>query len=264
MILPMHPYIYSTKRTCMKKLYTIFALTCISAAAIAQNWSMGLQIASVSNKSRYTGGMSEANGRFHHNPYGGGSFNVLFRYKVNDHWSFQTGLGFTGLGFNYAVANDYSLLGKDGQYLSNSASFCTSEIPAVAIYSFKPNCRNSRLFAGGGVRMVMNSDITTSRTHVAPDEASGMTNSPYLDQTMYASAFTSVGGNFMFGIEKMFKKGSMFQLAVIGNKGFMDVATSTVNYSADGKEYQHTFTNSGDYWGVAFTYYFKPFQCGKQ
>lgn len=246
-----------------KTLRSILLMMILPLSVSAQsNWSMGLQLASVSNNSTYLAGMTDANGRFNHGEYSGGAFSFLFRYKFDEHWNLQTGLGFVDLGFNYSVANDYSLLHKSDQFTANRASFCISQIPLTAIYTFKPNCRNFRYFLGAGANFMMNSEITSMRVHSEPESTGNLANT-YVDQVMYAPAFAVAAATFTGGIEKILKKGNMLQLSIVTNHGFTPLATSTVKYNADGVNYNHTFTNNGTYWGLAFAYYFKPFGSGK-
>jgi hypothetical protein len=244
----------------MKRNLLLLAFSVITFSSFAQsNWSMGIQLASVGNDAVYSGGMSGADARFHQNPFNGGSLAFIFRYKISDRWTMQTGLGFTELGFSYAIANNYSLLRRSEHFTFNNSNVCVSEVPAMALYTFKPNCRSWRYFAGIGGKLVINSGETTMDITTHPDESVGVTGNTFIEQHMHADAFISPCGTFTFGIEKLMKRGNIFSISLVANKGFMEITNSTVRYDLDGTTYEHSFTNYGDYCGLALAYHFKPF-----
>lgn len=247
----------------MKKLYILLAFALSSSAVTAQsNWSMGLQWAAIGNDAQYTGGMAEANGRFNGSCYGGANLGVSFRYRISDHWGFQTGLNAGSLGFDYSISSDYSLLNKNRNYSTNTSSFGIGEIPATIIYSFNPNCRNYRWIVGAGARLVWHGEEIDQEVR-ADLEESGNTVNTYLDQQMHVNSFAAGTGHILFGIEKLRSKGNMWNVQLVYNKGFKAIASSTVSYDVEGKNYEHTFTNYGDYFALAFNYYFKPFGSSK-
>ena len=245
----------------MKKMYFLLALTVSSSAALAQsNWSMALQWVCIGNDAKYTGGMADANARFNGSCYGGTGLGVAFRYKANDHWSLQTGLNASSLGFDYSIANDYSFLNKQRTYRTNTSSFGIGEIPLTAIYNFNPNCKNFRWIVGAGAKLVTHGEEIDKTVKADLEESpTGSNVSTYLNQRMHVRSFATGTGHLMFGIEKLKKRGNMWNVQFIFNKGFEAVATSTVTYDIDGRSYEHQFTNYGDYFALAFNYYFKPF-----
>lgn len=243
----------------MKKLYILLAFTLSSSAIMAQSkWSMALGWSAIGNDAKYTGGMAQANGRFNGSCYGGAGVGVAFRYKITDSWSFQTGLNAGSLGFDYSIANDYSLLSSNRNYSSNTSSFGTGEIPATLIYNFNTNCRNYRWIVGAGVKLAWHGEEMDKEIR-ADLEENGTAVNTYLNQQMHVNSFATGTGHIMFGIEKLMKRGNMWNVQFIYNKGFEAVATSTVTYDVDGINYAHEFTNYGDYFALAFNYYFKPF-----
>jgi hypothetical protein len=63
---------------------------------------------------------------------------------------------------------------------------------------------------------------------------------------------------FVIGKEKIFKKGGILHAAWIFNVGLNDKAKATVNYTLDNTNYQHEFTNKGNFVGFRIAYFFKP------
>lgn len=247
----------------MKRSILALALVTISAAAFAQSrWNAAVQYIFIGNEAVATGGTSVASGRFNGSCYGGTGLDVVFRYKVNDHWSVQTGLGVATLGFDYSISSDYSLLNTKTRYVTNTIGFGTMELPASVIYSFNPNCRNWRWFVGGGVKMVSHGGEMDKDQLTLFDEASGT--NYFLSQDMHVNSFTTGSGHLMVGREKLMKKGGSWSIALIGNKGAGNVmATSTVKYNVDGTAFEHVFTNYGDYIALSFIYNFRPFGSAK-
>ena len=244
----------------MRKLYFLLALAASSSAAFAQsNWSMGLQWFCIGNDAKFTGGMSQTTGRFNGSCYGGTGLGINFKYTANDHWSFQAGLNAGSLGFDYSITNDYSLLTRNRKYSSNTASFGIAELPATVIYNFNPNCKNFRWIVGAGAKLVTHGEEIEKEIRSDLEECPTGAISTYLTQQMHVNSFATGTGHIMFGIEKLKKKGSIWSVQLIYNKGFEAIATSTVKYDVEGKNYEHRFTNYGDYFALAFNYYFRPF-----
>lgn len=242
----------------MKKILSILTIATTVITAQAQTGiSYGATFGIGENNATYVGGMTDASALFHQDDHDKGSFGFVARYFLNNHWSIQSGLGFSSLGFDYALAKDYSLLNKDEHFTQNGLSITVLQVPFTAIYAFNPNCRNNRWFVGAGFATMTNTSDANQTSHVLPEgDASG--NVSYLDQTMTSSNFTVLTGQLMGGVEKIFRRGSILQFGLTANFGFSNIATSQVSYTIDNKLYEHTFNNQGDYWGFILTYYFKP------
>ncbi len=242
----------------MKKLLSILMIAGAVTSVSAQTGiSYGATFGIAGNHSTYAGGSSDANALFYHNDYGRAALGFTARYFFDNHWSVQSGLGISSIGFEYALAKDYSLLKKDDHFTKNNLGIGVLQIPLTVIYAFNPNCKNSRWFVGAGFSTMRNFTNVNQTQHALPtgDAASS---SLYLDQTITANKFTVLTGQLMGGREKIFKHGSILQLALIANFGFSNIATSTVTYTVDNKLYSHSFTNRGNYCGFMLTYYFKP------
>lgn len=204
--------------------------------------------------------MSDANARFHHMPFHGGGWSAVFRKKLSDHWSVQTGLGFYVLGFENAIANDYSLLNPRDHFAGVRSERPVFRVPATAIYNSNLSCRNWRWFAGAGLSLISGkqADAASSETETdATGVTAGTPNS--ITQTMHSSPFGAVNFHLVGGWEKLMKSGRMLALGFMFNKGTSQLAAADVSYTIDSKTYSHSFTNYGDFCSLFVTYYFKPF-----
>ena len=246
----------------MKKLlligFSAFVLTGFSQEE--KTWRLGVQIGHQANRSQFSGGTSDANARFHHNPYQAGSLNFAARYDLNHHWMFMTGLGFNSLGFEYALSENYSLLrrGKDqGQFTKIISQFGAVEIPAMVFYKLNPNCKNARWLVGAGFALGLVGAQTINNNAAKANDGSSSVN--YI-----SSSSTSNGGNYGFlrwsvAREKMYKKGGILNLSLLLNMGFHTIAQSTVNYTIDNQSYTHSFSNNGSFAALRLAYFFRPF-----
>ncbi|MGZ3867171.1 MAG: outer membrane beta-barrel protein [Bacteroidia bacterium] len=247
----------------MKKLITLAVALVITASASAQSgWRVGVTLGSFGNRSVYSGGDMTANALFTHQKYNSGMLGVLFRKQLTSHISVQTGINFSSLGFNYGMARDYSLTMPKSHYMQNQVSIGTTSIPATFIWNFNPNCKNVRWFVGPGISWVAggNSSNQSKSTEASKSEAAnlGITSGAHMTQSVSASPFITLNAHLMFGVEKMYKRGTMLSLAFWFNKGFSPLATSTVTYNVNGQDYTHKFTNYNNYAGLTLSYYFKP------
>jgi hypothetical protein len=242
----------------MKKVILSLCLG-LSIAGLSQEdktWRLGIQWGLQGNRAVYESGMSEANARFHQNKFSNGALNISARYDFNKHWMIMSGLGFTGYGFDFALAEDYSLLSKNRRFSSVKGGFGALEIPAMIYYKFNPNCKNTRWLIGGGFveTFIGAQNITKSISQVADGGTS----------VNYLSSYTTVkGGNFwMFrwaiARERLFNNGTIFNASMVFNVGFNAIAHSTVNYTVDNMDYTHTFYNNGNFVGFRLAYFWKP------
>lgn len=232
-----------------------FALITTTVTQAQSSWSLGIGFSSFANYSTFSGGMTDASALFHHNEFGSGAFNFTARKTLRPHWSFQTGLGFSSLGFNFALAQDYSMLNRSGQWTSTQTSVGIVNIPASLIYNSTVNCRNWRWFVGGGVSAVLSGGAKeTSSTAYYPD----LNTTVVLQQKLDAPGFATLNGHLIGGIEKVFKRQSILSFGLILNGGANTLMTTEVNYLANGKNYNHTFTNRGNFFGCFVAYHFRP------
>jgi Outer membrane protein beta-barrel domain len=243
----------------MKQSFAVLLFVGILTNASAQTGlSYGASFGIAGNHSQYSGGSSDASALFHHNDFGKATLGFVARYFFDEHWSVQSGLGASEIGFEYAMAKDYSLLKKDDHFTKNNLGVSVLQVPVTAIYAFDPNCKNNRWFVGLGVSTMNNFTDVNKTEHTASQDKDASGNSLYIDQTVTANKFTVVNGQVMGGIEKTFEHGGILQFGLIANIGFSNVATSTVTYVVENKQYTHTFSNKGDYFGFMLNYYFKP------
>ena len=242
----------------MKK--SILALFSIAVLAMnaqeAKTWRLGIQIGPQGNRSVYSGGMTEANARFNHNPFGGGALAVMGRYDFDQHWMVDAGIGISTFGFEYALAEDYSLLAKDRKFTTIRSEYAALDIPLMVHYKFNPNCKNVRWVIGAGFSEYITGDSYISRSVSQASDGNSVN---------YLSSNSDLKGglfwNFRWTVarEKIFKNKSMLNLALYVNCGLDQIANSTVNYTIDGKDYTHTFSNNGNFAGLRLTYFFRPF-----
>jgi hypothetical protein len=244
----------------MKKYILAFTFLAFATASFAQSsWRWGLTIGSADNGSKFTGGMTNASALFQHSPYESGQWGVLFRKTLSDHFSFQTGFKGVSFGFQYGMAQDYSLLKPFGHYNWNRVRIGSVQIPASIIWNSKPNCSNVRWYVGMGVALAMTQKVNVDNNSNTSSEALGNTSTnSYIDQTVQANGGFSLNGHFLFGIERTFNSGRMLNLGIWWNRGFSVIGTSNVTYTAENQTYNHTFTNFSNYAGITVSYYFKP------
>lgn len=235
-------------------LLVIFGLT--GMAQENNTWRIGAQWGLHGNHAQFTGGMEDANARFQQKPFGAGSFQVVGRYDINKRWMLMSGLGFNSFGFEFALAENYSFLRKSPRSSVIKSDFVAFEIPIMGFYKFNPNCRDVKWLIGAGFANNLTGTQTIDRSYSNGTESSPATR--YLSSTA-----TSVGGShimlrFAVGREKTFKRGGILNATMVFNAGLSNVSTATVNYTVDGQQYTHEFSNNGSYVGLKVAYFFRP------
>jgi hypothetical protein len=201
--------------------------------------------------------MTEANARFHHNPFGSGALTVMARYDFNKHWMITGGLGLSSFGFEYAISENYSLLRKNGQFTTIRSEFGVFDMPALIYYKFNPNCKNVRWLVGGGIAEDLTGKQSISRAVSQAND--GNTSANYISSTSSTNGGLLCYFRWTVAREKVFRNGSILNASVVFNVGFNKIATSTVNYTIDNQNYTHTFRNNGNYIGFRLSYFLKPF-----
>jgi hypothetical protein len=241
----------------MKKLFILLVFILSIGSLNAQStWALGASVGSFGNYSTYSGGMMNANARFHHDLYGTGSFSFVARKTLCPHWSFQTGIGLSSVGFNFALTQNYSLLNEKDHYQNLNMSTTVAVIPVSLVYNTNLNCRSWRWFIGGGFSFIKSGNVNyTSNTDAAVD----MTATAFLPNQTYDSPdFSKINVHAMAGIEKVYKKGAILSFGTIWNAGFSNMVSTNVAYVVDGITYNHAFKNRGNYGGLYLSYYFRP------
>lgn len=243
----------------MKKLGLIL-FCCLALSAAAQQdgrWCFGLQWGLQGNKSELSGGMQTANARFHHNSYGSGSLNFNLRYDHSKHWMLMTGLGFGSYGYEFALSQNYSLLkGQEaGQYNKLRSSFGTLTVPAMVFYKFNPNCKNAKWLIGAGYVQNLSGDQSISQTYL--EGAEGNPSGNYLKTTATNKGGISGLLRLEVGREKVFQNGRILMLTMLFNAGLKQSAHADVTYRIDGQDYNHSFTNKGNFVGLRLSWYFR-------
>lgn len=239
----------------MKKIICL-SFVALSFTSMAQSpWSIGFGFGSVGNHSRFSGGMDEANARFHHNEYGSGSFFLMARRTLNTHWSVQAGMEFSSVGFNFMLTEDYSFHDPCKQWNGTAVSGSTFRLPATLIYNSNLNCRNWRWFAGAGASLLFTQEMDHIEMVKDPSVESGQI--PWTVE-MNSVNPTQVQGLLTAGVEKVFKRGAVLSFGVRLNAGSLTAYTADIKYEVDGTSYNHTFSNKANQCGFYITYGFRP------
>jgi len=244
----------------MKKLAILcFLLTiAIQTQAFKGKVQYGLSFLGGSNYTELTGGSDIAHASFYKNNFGTGAFNFNARYFFDERWSLQTGIGFTNIGFDIGFAQNYSLI-KNNHFVNSTASINVTQIPLMAIYNFRPDCKNKSWVLGAGFNFMF-SDKAINKT-IYPNQSKNESNvlplvSNYT-QTVIANKFSTTNLQLMVGREKKFNKGNRLSVNLVWNIGLAgNIADSKVNYTIDGTNYEHIFSNQGHYSGLSVSYLF--------
>ncbi len=243
----------------MKKAILLLVMGVSSLYLSAQEnktWRLGIQWGAYGNSVKYTGGSPNANARFFQNKFGGGSFDLVARYDLNQHWMATTGLGFYSYGFNFGLAENYSLLNMKNRFSTINTEYAAVEIPFMVFYKFNPNCKNVRWVVGGGFVASFSDSKTVTKSFVQSTE--GVSTSNYLNSVSSSNGGGHAMLRFAIGREKIFKWGALLNASLVFNAGLSQMATATVNYTVDNQLYTHSFSNNGSYAGLRLTYYFRP------
>jgi hypothetical protein len=245
----------------MKNIYLLmFALAVTAGTASAQSrWSVGIQTGFVGNMAKYSGGDEQAGALFTNEPYKTMSMGVNFRYRICDHFSFQSGFDFSEFGFTYTMAQNYSLLKPDEQYAEINTSTCMSSIPAMLVFNTRLNCMSARFVTGMGmaVRGIDQKWESDHEKTITPTEGRNA-DETYLTEQSQSKGCTSGSILWMVGIEKVFARGNFMRFSFDGQYGLSNIAQSTVSYTENDKDYTHTFVNRGSTAAFTFAYFFNP------
>lgn len=248
----------------MKNIFIILlVIHTISGFAQSKEWRIGIQFGMHGSQSVYSGGMADAHARFSSNSFAAPSLDISARYDLNEKWMFLSGLGFSQTGFDFAIAENYSLLGKERKYTSIRSSIPLVQIPMIAAYKTNLNCRNIRYFIGCGLVLNFTGDSITNSYTVTGNEVT-MPDTSYLNSIVSNKKQTTIDPRFVAGCEKLFKKGGILSISFLAHFGTQQLMHATVNYTIDGTRYWHEFKNNGMYCGIVFSYFFKNFGWEKQ
>jgi hypothetical protein len=246
----------------MKKLliiqFCLFVTAVSFVEAKASGFQYGVNLGLGVNATYFAGGGEQAHAGFYSEQYGTGALNFAARYYLNDKWSLQSGLGFTNIGFEMGFAQNYSLI-KNDHFVQSRLVVNITQLPIMAIYSFKPDCRNKRWIVGAGFNFMFaqkNANTTVYPANPA-DEVNLLPQLTNFSNSLSVSKSSNTAFQLMAGREKTFKKGAKFSICFLWNIGLMgNVATSTVKYTESNVNYEHVFANRGDYAGLSFSWFF--------
>lgn len=219
-------------------------------------WRLGVQFGMHGNRSRFTEGAEGAHARFHQNPYGAGALQVVGRYDYDKHWKVEAGFGFTGIGYEFALSENYSLLNPKNRFSKVQTSSGVLEIPVSVAYKFNPNCNNWKWFISAGIANVFTGKSEANSEFTKNNDGPG--NAVYLSASSETQGGAYMHLRFSAGKEKVFQSGRIFSWAFLWNVGFREMSQSHVSYTIDNQLYKHSFSNRGNFFGFRLTYYFKP------
>lgn len=245
----------------MKKLL-LAILTAGSLFVSAQEdgtWRLGVQLGMSANKSKFSGGMSDANARFHQNAFGAAGLDVMVRYDFNKRWKIESGLNLNSLGFEFALDENYNFLQKGPRKSKVRSNAGVLEIPVMVSYKFKPNCKNTKWFIGAGISNMIVGKHNQDKTYTPNSDGPSSVN--YLSSSTKVHGGAYVNARLMVGRERVFKRGGILSATLLWNFGFSEIAKAKVEYTVDGNTYQHEFSNRGSYVGLRIGYCFKPLKC---
>ncbi len=238
----------------------------INVHAQYKPWAVGLNFSATGNYSKFSGGMSDAHARFNHNNFATGSLNILFQKQYTQNLFLQTGFGFTEIGFETSISNNYSFYNIENRFTALRTNIAVVEIPLTAIYKFNYDCKHKRWYLGLGTKWIFNgesTDITKPDKKSLSEDVPQINNDANLVQHTYANPISTLTSHFIVGREKIRKNGHLMGWGFVYNQGFKTVAKADVTYTLDGTNYTHTFSNKATYCGLYFQYFFKPIKSKK-
>jgi hypothetical protein len=243
----------------MKQKLT-FLLLLLTTQVISQDYRqfrLGLMSGGYGNHSEFSGGMSNAPSEFSHDSYGTGSFDFTLRYERSQRWAFMTGIGFTSAGFNFSLANDYSLDDACGdRYDMMESSIPVAQVPFMVLVKSNNNCKNWRWIAGAGIVNSFVGETTYDNTVIFSQEPEQ--NAEYMTVSTQSDGGYHVQSRFLIGREKQFTRGAILSFMLLMNHGCSTIGEASVTYNQDNRVYNHEFTNSGTYCGFSIAYSFRP------
>jgi hypothetical protein len=245
----------------MKKAIVLIAVILSTSLTAQENnkFRIGIQSGFQMNRSQFSGGMENANARFHQSPFGAYGRSIVARYDFNERWMVMSGIGLTSVGFQFGIAEDYSFTQRSNRFTMINSGLHAIEIPLMAAYKFKQNCKGWKWVVSAGVANLITPK--QERTISLGDNTEG-TLSPenaYLSSVERTDPGSHLQARFMIGREKVFGCGSILNVNLVFNAGFSEIAHSTVNYTIDGQNYMHEFSNKGNFVGLRIAYYLRPF-----
>ncbi len=245
----------------MKNITTLclLVLSSISFSQETESWRLGVQFGLHGNNTYAIGGQLQAHSRFQNNDAGSLGITFQGRFDYNKHWMVLFGLGINSYGFDYAIAENYSLLNPDKNYSKLTTEFAAVEAPVMLHFKFNPNCKNNKWLIGAGFSQGILSGQNIKKEFV--NEVEAVNEREFITQTQVNnSLFTCL--RLSVGVEKTYKNGSILNGSLYANIGFKSIAHSTVSYKLDNTNYQHQFSNNGNFVGLKLAYFLKPFNKG--
>jgi hypothetical protein len=239
----------------MKKRLLMMALFASLAVSAQEGCRFGLNSMLNVGRTDFSGGDKIASAHFRNDNFGGLGLGLNWRRDYTQRWMVTAGFGIRMWGFQYSLTNDYSLVryrNKDHNVIFND--FVSAEIPVTLFYKGRLNCRGIRFIAGAGFAV----SLTGRQVQRGTAE---MSEEPGAPSIMTSKSVARPGASFalrgVVGTERVMQNGRIVQLNLVFSRGLGRSATSSVQYTADGKEFYHEFTTNGSYVGLQSVIFFK-------
>ena len=242
----------------MKKLLSI-SLSVFSLFALAQEsdvWRIGAQWGFQGNHAKLIGGQTQADSRFEQHDAGGAALNIFARYDYDTHWMLNTGLGLSSYGFEFSLAQNYSLLNPNSRRAVIKNDIGVFEVPLMIHYKFNPNCKQAKWLVGAGLIQNFQTGYSQSGSYKQGNEATSNISYFHSNVVLIGAYYSSI--RFSFGREKIFNSGRILNFSLLWNYGLRQTAQTVVSYNIDGKDFQHKFGNQGNFFGFRMAYYLMP------
>ena len=241
------------------KNFVLLLSILISTTLLSQenkSWRIGLTFGGQANSSVFSGGMSDANALFQRNDAGCGAFDLVARYDYNQRWMLLSGLGVNSYGFEFALSHNYSLLNPFDRFnVLGGLQGAALEIPFIVNYKFGYSC-DKRAHGFVGIGYIQNYMGMQSVSQTFTDNEGANTNSLKGTASFKQGFYPML--RLTCGSERVFKRGAILNFALLWNFGFSELAHANVSYTVDGKDYYHEFKNSGNFFGMRISYFFRP------
>jgi hypothetical protein len=244
----------------MKNVFIILlAFVVIHTQNIAQEyrtWRAGVSLGLLSNPYCFDGGMENADARFAHNSFVGGNIELLARYDYTPRVMFSTGLVLAPTGYAFTFAQPYSLRTPQNRFIESQISTGQAEIPLMAFYKSRVDCKQGRWLFGGGFSLLMTGKTTKEVPYEGDCPVLTVTGN-YLTTTIQSNGGINGAFKWSVGRERILRKGRILNVSLAGNIGLGIISQAKVEYVVDNQYYMHQFVNRGNYTGIKASYFFQ-------
>jgi hypothetical protein len=245
----------------MKHVYIfLFAFVVLHSQNIAQEyrtWRLGASLGLLSNPYYFDGGMQNADARFHHHHFVGGNLELLARYDYTPRVMFSTGIVLASTGYAFNLAQPYSLRNPQNRFIESQTGITQLEIPLMAFYKSKLDCKQGRWLFGGGISLNLVENVTKQNSYTTGESSVLSAPNNYLTTTVQSYGGFSSALKWSVGREYLTRKGRILNVSLAGNIGLSIISEAKVEYVVDNNYYLHQFVNRGSYTTLKMSYFFQ-------